>query len=67
MKAVDKLHVIAEALDMDIPMLIQYIFMWRYKKMEDVSNDVTLFLQLGVIPEYVEDFLNEVAKKGEKS
>jgi hypothetical protein len=55
-----KLEHLAQGMRVEMPVLFLKIYEWRYGKITDVSNDYVLFVQLGIIPSYVEDFLREV-------
>lgn len=60
MEARAKLHHIAGGIGVPLAVLFMQIYEWKYGYVEDISNDYVLFEQLGIIPEYVEDFLKEV-------
>ena len=53
---------IAEGIGVDVHTFFMMCYMWRFQKKETVQNDYILFIKLGVIPSYVEDFLNECEK-----
>lgn len=61
-----KVREIAFALNLDTFSFFMMVYMWRYQELGDVTNDWTLFRELGIIPSYVEDYLNALQKRKEE-
>ena len=60
----EKIAVIMQGLGINqISDFFHMIFMWKYKDIGDISNDVVLYEQLGTVPEYVADFLASVRRR----
>ena len=47
----------------DLVWFFQTTHYWKHGYHTDVSNDIVLFAQMGVIPEYVKDFFNEMERR----
>jgi len=58
----EKIIYLADRMGMSIGVLFLTIYEARYHDAADVSNDVVLFDNLGIIPDYVSEFMKEVMK-----
>ena len=61
----EKVLRVADALCMDVGVLFLTIYEAKYHRVQDVSNDVVLFDNLGIVPDYVQEFVDAVTEKVE--
>lgn len=47
----------------DLHWFFQTTFYWKYMYHSDVSNDIMLFVQQKVVPQYVKDFFDEMQRR----
>ena len=58
----DKVIMIANRLRMTVPTFFMTVYEAKYHRVQDVSNDVVLFDNLNIVPDYIQEFIEEVEK-----
>jgi len=59
----DMLHII-EAMETSVLSFFHTVYEWKFGKIRDCTNDYILYEKLGILPDYVTDFLKEVKHVG---
>jgi len=59
----DKVIMMANRLRMTVPMFFMTVYEAKYHKIENLANDLVLFEMLSIVPDYIQEFIEEVYRE----